>query len=162
RRDADNRVLNTVKKLSLAYDCGITFVAIFPRPVTDHCHWMCVSSDCFFRAKSAAENRLHSECVKIIRRYDANGCAFGAIADAQCRASNAIDNERLKERRVFFQIQKIGIRESIVSRHATRRADQREHPVLMWHERIRPDQNSFYPTEHRGICADAESEAKQR
>jgi hypothetical protein len=32
----------------------------------------------------------------------------------------------------------------------------------MWNERIRPDQNSFYPTEHCGICADAESEAKQR
>ena len=28
----------------------------------------------------------------------------------------------------------------------------------MWHEWIRPDQNSFDPTEHRGICPDAQRE----
>jgi hypothetical protein len=32
----------------------------------------------------------------------------------------------------------------------------------MWHQWIRPNQNSFDPTEHRSICPDAESKAKQR
>jgi hypothetical protein len=30
------------------------------------------------------------------------------------------------------------------------------------HQRIRANQNAFNPTEHRGICADAENEAKER
>src|SRR4029077_5584298 len=84
-----------------------------------------------------------------------------AIADAQRRARNAIDDERLKQRGVFFEINEVRIRESIVSRYAARHANKREHPVLMWHERIRPNQNSFDPTEHCGVCPDAECEAKQ-
>jgi hypothetical protein len=32
----------------------------------------------------------------------------------------------------------------------------------MWHKRIRPNQNSFDPTEHRSIGPYAECEAKQR
>jgi hypothetical protein len=32
----------------------------------------------------------------------------------------------------------------------------------MRHQWIRPNQNSFDPTENRGICSDAQREAKQR
>jgi hypothetical protein len=46
--------------------------------------------------------------------------------------------------------------------YTARRANKREHPVLMRYERIRPNQNSFDPTEHRSIRPDAECEAKQR
>ena len=85
---------------------------------------------------------------------------FGAIPDAQRRAGDAIDDERLKQRGVFFEIDEVRIRESVVSWYAARRANKREHPVLMWHERIRPNQNSFDPTEHCGVCPDSECEAK--
>src|SRR5262249_27856910 len=121
---------------------------------------MRITSDSFFGSESAPQNWPHTECIEIIRRYDANACAFGAIADAQRRTGDAIDDERLKQRSVFSEINEIGIREPVVSRYPARRADKREHPVLMWHERIRPNQNSFDPTEHRGVGSNTECEAK--
>jgi hypothetical protein len=41
-----------------------------------------------------------------------------------------------------------------MSWYAARRANQREHPVLMCHERIRANQNSFDPTQNGRIGAD--------
>jgi hypothetical protein len=76
---------------------------------------MRIASSSFFGSKSATKDWFYSECVEIIRRYDANGCAFGAIADAQRRSGDAIDDERLKQRGVFFEINEVGIRESVVS-----------------------------------------------
>ena len=121
---------------------------------------MRVSASRFFRAESATKDWPYSECIEIIGRHDSHQCAFGAIADAQRRAGDAIDDERFKQRGVFFEINEVRIREPVVSWYAARHANKREHPVLMWHERIRPNQNSFDPTEHCGVCPDAEREAK--
>src|SRR5215469_15777399 len=162
RRDADDRVLNTVQILYPADNVRIGIVAISPGSIGDYCDGMRIAASRFFGAESATENWLHTECVEIISRYNPNGCAFGPVADAQRSAGDAIDNERLKQRGVFFEINEVRIREPVVPWYAARRANKREHPVLMWHKRIRPNQNSFNPTEHRGVCPNAKGEAKHR
>src|SRR5205823_4601919 len=140
----------------------VEVVAIFPGSISDHRDGMRIAPCFFFRSESAPQNWPHTECAEIIRRYDSHRCAFGTIADAQCRTGDAIDDERLKQSGVFFEINKVRIGKPIVPWYAARRANKREHSVLMWHERIRPNQNSFDPTEHRSIRPDAECEAKQR
>ena len=106
---------------------------------------MRVAFRAFFGAKSAAENWPHAEGVKIIRGHNSSDRALGAIASAQRCARNFIDNERLKERRVLFKIEKVGIGKS-ASLPATDCAAQRNHPVLMCDERIRANENPFDPT----------------
>src|SRR5215470_1334939 len=105
-------MLNAVHKLRPPDNVRIEIVAIFPGPIRNHRDGMRIASSCLFGSKSAPQNWPHIECIEIIRRYDANGCAFGAIADAQGRTGDAIDNERLKQRGVFFEINEVGIRES--------------------------------------------------
>src|SRR5262249_18614631 len=150
--DADDRVLNAVHKLRPPDDVRIEIVAIFPGPICNHRDGMRITSRFLFRSESAPQNWPHTECVEIIRRYNPYGCAVGAVAGAQRRAGDAIDDERLKQRGVSFEINEVGIRESVVSWYAACRANKRKHAVLMCHKRIRPNQNSFDPTEHRGIC----------
>src|SRR5438067_11505313 len=162
RRDADDRMLNAVQNLGSPDNGRIEIVAIFPGPISDHRDGMRIASSSFFGSKSATEEWFHSECVEIIRRDYSHRCAFGAVADAERRTGDAIDDERLKERGVSFKISEIRIGQPVVLGYAARRADERKHPVLMWHERIRPNQDSFDPTEHCGVCPDAECEAKQR
>src|SRR5215471_21695367 len=100
-------MLNAVQKLRSPDNSRIQIVAIFPGPISDHRDGMRIAPSSFFGSKSATEDWSYSECVEIIRRHDANGCAFGAIADAQRRAGDAIDDERLKQRRVLFQIDEV-------------------------------------------------------
>src|SRR5215470_16749588 len=144
-------MLNAVQKLRSPDNSRIQIVAIFPGPIRNHRDGIRIAPSSFFGPKSTTQDWFYSKCVEIISRDDPHRCAFCAIADAQCRAGDAIDDERVKQRRVSFEINEVGVRESVVSWYAARRADKREHSVLMWHERIRPDQNSFNPTQHRGI-----------
>ena len=152
RRDADDRMLNAVQNLGSSDNGRIEIVAIFPGLISDHRHGMRIASSSFFGSKSATEDWFYSECVELIRRDYSHRCALGAVADAERRTGDAIDDERLKKRGVSFKIDEVRIRESVVFGDAARRADERKHLVLMRHERIRTDQNSFDPTEHRGVC----------
>src|SRR5205823_12781248 len=90
----------------------IAFVTILPRHVTYDGDRMRVASGAFFRSKSAAEDRPDAERVEIIRGDHSSDRALGAVAVAQRRARDFIDNERLKKRRVLFDIGKVGIRKS--------------------------------------------------
>jgi len=67
-----------------------------------------------------------------------------------------IDNERLKESGVFFEIDKVGERKPVVFLDSACLADKRKHSVLVLHQRIWTNQNSFDPTEDCRIRADAE------
>src|SRR5262245_38025962 len=49
-----------------------------------------------------------------------------------------------------------------MSRYTSCRPDKRKHPVLVRHQRIGTNQNSFDPTEHSRVCPDAKCEANQR
>src|SRR5438477_13042973 len=65
RRDANDRVLNSVKILRLANDIRIAFVTDFPRQATNHCDWVRVSATAFFLSKSTAKNQSNPERVEV-------------------------------------------------------------------------------------------------
>src|SRR6202011_2087933 len=160
RRDTDDRVLNTIQVLRSTDDVWIELIAIFPGSITDHRHRMRVSARAFFGAKAAAENRSDAERVEIVSRDDSAGGPLRSIANAQRRSHDSVDDERFEQRCVLLEVEKGGIGESVVSFDAARCADERQHAVLMRHKRIKPDQNSFNPTEDRGIRADAKRQAE--
>ena len=112
RRDADDCVLNAIQHLRSADDVGIAAVTILPGLITDHGHWMRVATFSLLWPEATPQNRSHSERVEIIRRDNCARCAFSAIANAQRSASNPINDERLKERGIFFVIEEFGIRKS--------------------------------------------------
>ncbi len=121
---------------------------------------MRVATRVFFRSKAAAENRPHAERVEIIRGHHSSDRTLGAIAIAQRCASDFIDDERLEQGRVFFEIEKVGIGKSGETLSASGRAVEREHPVLMRDERIRMDENSFDPTQGRGVRPDTQCQTE--
>ena len=162
RRDANDRVLNAVKILCFADDFRVALVTVLPGLVTDHCDRMRVSPLAFFRFEAASHNRTHAKGIEIVRRNDSADRALRPVANAERRAHDLIDNERFKQRRIFFEIEKVWIRKRSALLRAARCADEREHPVLMRHERVRANQNSFDPTKYGGVCADPQSQAKDR
>ena len=136
RCDANNRVLNAIQILRSADDVRIAAVTILPSPITDHGHRVRIATFTFLRSEAATENRFYSERVEIICRDNSPRRAFSAIADAQRRARNSIDDERLKERGILFVIEEFGIRQPSESIFTARCGVQREHAVLVYDQRI--------------------------
>src|SRR5436190_15443656 len=159
-RDANDRVLNSVKILRFANDIRIAFVTVLPRQVTNHRDRVRVSAAALFRSKSAAQNRSNPERVEIIRGNNSTARAFGAIADTQRCARDFIDDKRLEQSRVFFEIEEVGVRNSCVTLNAAGRGVEGKHSILMRDERVRPNEYSFDPTENRRHSADAERQTK--
>ena len=81
---------------------------------------------------------------------------------AQRRAHDPIDNERFEQGGVFFQIDKVRIRQSVAFRLAACCPAQGEHSVLVRNQRVGANQNSFDPAKDGGICPDAERKTKDR
>src|SRR5216117_3569671 len=77
------------------------------------------------------------------------------------RACNPIDDKRLEQRAVLLQIEKIGIREP-GGRCAARCAGEGKHSVLVCNQRVGVKEDSFDPTEHGRVGADAQGQAKNR
>src|SRR5207247_9178713 len=121
---------------------------------------MLVASRAFFSSKAAAENWPHAERVEIIRGHHSSDRTLGAVAIAQRCASDFIDDERLEQGRVFFEIEEVGIRKSGETLSAAGRAVEREHPILVSDERIGADENPFDPTYGGGVGADAEGDSE--
>src|SRR5262249_44982993 len=162
RGDADDRVLNPVEILRSADDVRIAAVTILPGSIPDHGHRMRIATFTFLRSEAAPENRSPSERVEVLRRDDCARRAFSAIANAQGCAGNLINDERFKQRGILLVIEKFWVGQSSVPILTARCGVQRKHMVLVRDQRIRANQNSFDPTEHRGVGSDAECEAKQR
>src|SRR5256885_3049290 len=96
--DADDGVHDAVKALRLADDLRIATEATLPELITDHRDRMRALTCVLLWKKPAAENRVHSDGIKIIRGDDAAGGALGAIADAERGAGNFADEDRFAER----------------------------------------------------------------
>src|SRR5205814_7783415 len=144
-RDADDRVLDAVQNLRSTDYVRIAAIPFLPRSITDHCDWMRIAPRPFFRSESAPQDRLHSERVEIVGGDNSPRRTLGAIADAQGRAHDPIDDERLEERGILFVIEEFGKREAGVSRDAAGGGVQGKHPVLMRDQWIRTNQDSFNP-----------------
>src|SRR6266436_8306302 len=95
---------------------------------------------------SSGLNRPHAERVEIIRGHHSSDRTLGAVAIAQRCASDFIDDERLEQGRIFFEIEEVRIRKSGETLSAPGRAVEREHPILVRDERIGADENPFDPT----------------
>src|SRR5207253_10087872 len=134
RRHADDGVLNAVHILRFANDVRIAFVTIFPRHVTYDCDRMRVASRAFFGSKAAAKKWPHAKGVKMIRGHHSSDRTLGAVPNAQRCACDFIDNERLKKRRVLFEIEKVWIRKSFVTLGAADGGVECEHSILMRYE----------------------------
>ena len=123
---------------------------------------MRVASLAFFRPEAAAKHRANTERIEIIRRNDSTRSTFRAIADAERRARDSIDNERLEQSCVFLEIEKIGIGETFLFRSSLSGTKERDHPLLMRDQRVGANQNSLDPTEDRGVGSDPERKTKDR
>src|SRR5882724_2261724 len=123
---------------------------------------MRVASLAFFRPEAAAEHRLNTERIEIIRRNDSTRSTFRAIADAERCARDSIDNERLEKSCVFLEIEKIGIGKPFLFRSSLSGTKERDHSVLMRDQRVGANQNPLDPTEDRGVGSDPERETKNR
>src|SRR5437868_3417028 len=72
---------------------------------------MRVASLAFFRPEAAAKHRANTERIEIIRRNDSTRSTLRAMADAERRARDSIDSERLDESCVSWEIQHSGVGE---------------------------------------------------
>jgi len=68
-------------------------VAISPVQIADHSDRVGVAAYVLGRLKPATKNRMDSEDVEIVRRYDAAGGPFGAIPYAKRGPEDAIDDK---------------------------------------------------------------------
>src|SRR5260370_881521 len=68
---------------------------------------MSVASHIFSRFESAPKNRMDSDGVKVVRRYNAPNGALGAIAEAESGAHNLAHKKCIKQRATSLQVQEI-------------------------------------------------------
>src|SRR6266852_8161031 len=114
------------------------------------------------RLESAAKNRVYSESVKIIRRYDASSGDLGAVADAERRPHNFCYKKCVKQRATPLQVEEIWPRNRRSASLPARRSAEGEQPLLVCYGWVGTEQNPFDPTEDRGIGADSQGKAEDR
>jgi len=84
---------------------------------------MRVAAGVFAWLKPAAENGMHSNGVKIVRRDDASRDDLSALANAHSRAGDVADKERLTQVAASLHVKEIGPRRFVSL--ATDRSGQR-------------------------------------
>src|SRR5262249_41075933 len=92
RRDADDGVRHAVEALGLADDFRIASETVLPQAITDYDYGMGVAAAALLGPKGAAENRRHSNGVKIVRRYYTASCDLGSVPDAECGPADLFRN----------------------------------------------------------------------
>ena len=142
RRYANNRVLHTVEQLRLPDDFSIAMEALFPHPVTDHGHGMGVASRFLGGSEAPPQPGTDAERVKIIRRNDASGHAFGLVPKAERSSHDFVGNE-VDKFAVVPEIDEFGPRDIRIGPACCLVAgdaivsDQDEQPVLVGYSRER-------------------------
>src|SRR5467141_2700183 len=121
---------------------------------------MGLAAHIFACLETAPENRMDADGVKIIRGYDASDGAFGAVAEAERDAHDLGDDEGVDERAVFLQVKEVGPGDRGVASLAASGPGDGEKPFLVSDQRVGTEEDSFDPTEHGGVGADSQSEAK--
>src|ERR1700686_128243 len=116
---------------------------------------MGVASDVFAGLETAAKNRIHPNCVKIIRGYDAASEALGTIAEAERRAHDFVHDEGVDQRATLLQIEDVGPGNAGRAGLATSGSGERDKLFLVSYERVRTEEDSFDPTENGGVGADS-------
>src|SRR6266852_5801891 len=121
---------------------------------------MGIASDIFALLKSAPEDGMDTDGVKIICGNDASSGDLGTVADAEGGAHDFGDDERVDERASFLQVEQVGPGSIVGAGFAARGSGEGGQLFLVGYQRVRAKENSFDPTKNRGIGADSQGEAK--
>src|SRR5271154_6277996 len=100
RGDSNDCVRDAVEALRFSDDLRIAFEAALPKLVADRRYGMRAAGCIFSRQKSAAEDGVHADGVKIIRGNNASESSFGALPDAERGACDFADEKRIEQRAV--------------------------------------------------------------
>src|SRR5260370_36083164 len=85
----------------------------------------------FARLESAAKNRMYSDSVKIIRRYNASSGDLGAVANAERRPGNFRYKKCVKQRATPLQVEEIWPRNQRSGSLPARRSAESEQLLLV-------------------------------
>src|SRR5262249_28514418 len=108
RRDADNRVRQSIHHLGFADDRRIATKAVLPQFVADHDNRVRITSNFLVRLEPAAESRMHAHRIEIVRRDHTAGDAVGAIATGTKGGTDYfLCNDSVNERGVSAEVQEI-------------------------------------------------------
>jgi len=115
---------------------------------------MSVAPCVFVRLEAAAESRMYSDGVKIIRGYDAAGRNFGAVAMLSVVPMILVTMKESMSVQLLCRSRTSG-RKCLSARTPRRRSSDCKQLLLMSHRRIRAEEDSFDPAENGGIRANA-------
>src|SRR5580692_580958 len=85
------------------------------------------------RLESSPKNRMYSDSVKIIRRYDASSGHLGAVANAKRRSHNFRYKKCVKQRAIPLQVEEIWPRNRRSASLPGCCSAQGEQPLLVWY-----------------------------
>src|SRR5260370_39984109 len=83
------------------------------------------------RLESSPKNRIYSDSIKIIRRYDASSGDLRAVANAERRPHNFRYKKRVKQRATPLQVEEIWPRNRLSPRLPACRSAEAAQPVLV-------------------------------
>ena len=83
------------------------------------------------RLESSPKNRMYSDSIKIIRRYDASSGDLGAVANAERRPHNFRYKKCVKQRATPLQVEEIWPRNRRSASLPALRSAQSEQPLLV-------------------------------
>src|SRR5712672_2447766 len=121
---------------------------------------MGIASEIFTWLKSAPEDGMDTDGVKIICGDDAASGDLSAVADAEGCAGDFGDDERVDERTTFLQVEQFGPGNIVGTDFAARGSGEGSQLFLVRYQRVGTEEDAFDPTEDRGVGADSKGEAK--
>src|SRR5258708_3541454 len=121
---------------------------------------MGIASEIFAGLKSAPEDGMDTDGVKIICGDDAARGDLSAVADAEGCAGDFGDDERVDERATFLQVEQFGPGNIVRANFAACGSGEGSQLFLVGYQRIGAEEDAFDPTENRGVGADTQCEAK--
>src|SRR6266571_3723961 len=83
------------------------------------------------RLESSPKNRMDSDSIKIIRRYDASSGDLGAVANAERRPQNFRYKKCVKQRATSLQVEESWPRNRRAASLPSLRSAQSEQPLLV-------------------------------
>src|SRR6516162_2634139 len=143
-----------------ADDLRITREMVLPDGVTEDDHCSPGTRRSFFRKKSAAQNRVHAENVKIIGGGQSPVNALGLRGAGERHVVVVIAEKSGKSLSALAEVTKVGIRKwrgGMIAAIAARDGDK---VARVSDSGNRVQQGSAHPTEHSGIGGDAERQCK--
>src|SRR6267378_4279934 len=87
--------------------------------------------------ESSPKNRMHSDSLKITRRYDASSGDLGPVTDAERRPRNFRYKKCVKQRATPLQVEEIWPRNRRSASLPGRRSAEGEQPLLLRYRRVR-------------------------